>query len=74
MHRILALAGAALLSTPMHAQVRVPPGILGQPAPSLGVDSWINLPRGKKSIDLPDLRGKVVVLYCFQAWCPSGNA
>lgn len=46
------------------------PGILGQAAPELGVESWINLPAGKKTIRLADYRGKVVYLYCFQSWCP----
>ena len=47
-----------------------PYGIVGKPAPSLEVNQWINLPEGKKNIDMDDLKGKVVYLYCFQSWCP----
>ena len=28
----------------------------------------VNLPEGKKSLDIGDLRGQVIFLYCFQAW------
>ena len=45
-------------------------GILGQPAPSLGVDMWYNLPEGRESADVNDYKGKVVYLYGFQSWCP----
>jgi thiol-disulfide isomerase/thioredoxin len=45
-------------------------GIRDQRAPSLQIDHWYNLPRGKTSIDVTDYRGKVVYLYCFQSWCP----
>lgn len=32
---------------------------------------WFNLPEGKERLTLDgDLRGKVVVIYCFQSWCP----
>jgi thiol-disulfide isomerase/thioredoxin len=46
------------------------PGILDQPAPTWSIDQWINLPEGAKSLDVHDLRGKVIYLYGFQAWCP----
>jgi len=36
-------------------------------APPLHVDEWLNTP---KPIDLVDLRGKVVLLYAFQMFCP----
>lgn len=45
-------------------------GIAGQPAPSWGVTQWLNLPKGKKSLDVGDYRGRVLYLYCFQSWCP----
>lgn len=48
-----------------------PQGILGRPAPSLGVDMWYNLPEGRESIDVNDYKGKIVYLYGFQSWCPS---
>ncbi len=45
-------------------------GILGKKAPRLGVEKWFNLPDGKDSFDISELRGKVVYLYGFQSWCP----
>ncbi len=45
-------------------------GIRGRRAPDLAVDTWFNLPRGSKSIDLGDYANKVVYLYFFQSWCP----
>jgi len=45
-------------------------GILGQPAPPLGVEQWFNLSDGQQEIDVTDLRGKVVYIYGFQSWCP----
>ncbi len=47
-------------------------GILGLPAPELDVNDWID-PDGKPSAPfrLEDHAGKVRVIYCFQAWCPS---
>lgn len=51
----------------VHIQGR---GIKGSPAPSLGVTEWFNLPHGEKSFDISNFGGKVIYLYCFQAWCP----
>ncbi|MFM1547925.1 MAG: peroxiredoxin family protein [Lentisphaeria bacterium] len=45
-------------------------GIRGQQAPKWEAGQWINLPEGKKSIDINDYEGKVVYLFCFQSWCP----
>ena len=45
-------------------------GVLGKKAPSLGVITWFNLPKGKDSVDIGDYEGKVVYLYGFQSWCP----
>ncbi len=45
-------------------------GILNQKAPSLEVNQWHQLPKGKKDLDIADFKGKVVYLFCFQAWCP----
>ena len=46
-------------------------GIVGQPAPTWqGLDTWFQLPKGKKALDVSDLKGKVVYLYFFQSWCP----
>ena len=43
-------------------------GILNQKAPSLGISEWFYLPEGKTTIDIGDVKGKVVYLYCFQSW------
>ncbi|KKM66280.1 hypothetical protein LCGC14_1482750 [marine sediment metagenome] len=45
-------------------------GVLGKKAPSFGVRTWFNLPKGKDSVDIGDYEGKVVYLYGFQSWCP----
>lgn len=49
---------------------RATPGILNQPAPGWAVKKWLNLPDGALSLDVADLKGKVLYLYCFQSWCP----
>jgi peroxiredoxin len=48
-----------------------PSGLVGHPAPEMGVTDWID-EAGKptKPIKMSDLRGKLVYLYCFQSWCP----
>ena len=45
-------------------------GILHHQAPSWEVSEWLQLPQGKASLDINDFKGKVLYLYCFQAWCP----
>ncbi|RMF68656.1 MAG: TlpA family protein disulfide reductase [Calditrichaeota bacterium] len=45
-------------------------GILNRKAPSLEVSEWIQLPKGKTTLDISDFKGKVVYLFCFQSWCP----
>lgn len=45
-------------------------GVLGEPAPSLGVKTWFNLPDDQTTVDVTDYQGKVVYLYGFQSWCP----
>lgn len=30
----------------------------------------MNLPREKTSLEISDLKGKIIYLYCFQSWCP----
>jgi thiol-disulfide isomerase/thioredoxin len=46
------------------------PGLSGQAAPAWEVARWRNLPEGKAALDVADFKGKVLVLYCFQSWCP----
>ena len=45
-------------------------GITGQEAPHWGVAQWKNLPSDVETLDISDLKGKVVFLYGFQSWCP----
>lgn len=59
----------AIIAIPAEGQRRVY-GLNGKPAPTWEVDSWINLPEGKTTVDIADYKGKVVYLYCFQSWCP----
>ena len=56
--------------TAAQQQGRPRPGIDGAQAPSFGVEQWINLPDGKRDLELSDFEGKVVYLLCFQSWCP----
>ena len=44
-------------------------GILGQPAPALGLDTWIDgNGEAMPPIRLADYRGRLVQLYFFQDW------
>ena len=45
-------------------------GVEGQKAPPWHVSDWINLEDGKQSLEVSELKGKVVYLYSFQSWCP----
>lgn len=45
-------------------------GVLNQKAKAWEATNWIQLPKGKKALNPEDFAGKVVYLYCFQAWCP----
>ena len=59
------------LSSLTTAQAQKPTGgITGKTAPKWEATDWKNLPDGKKSLELSDLKGKTVYLYCFQSWCP----
>lgn len=40
----------------------------GMMAPTWGKTEWINLPQGKKTLDIEDYRGRVVYLALFQQW------
>jgi thiol-disulfide isomerase/thioredoxin len=44
-------------------------GLVGVEAPSWGVRQWRNIGKDGPP-DVTDYRGKVLVLYCFQSWCP----
>ncbi len=43
-------------------------GIEGKKAPPWNVAQWKNLPEGKERLEVSDLAGKAVYLYCFQSW------
>ncbi|MGI9302281.1 MAG: peroxiredoxin family protein [Gammaproteobacteria bacterium] len=45
-------------------------GILGQPAPEISVDYWIDKDGEPTSFGVMENRGKWVLLKCFQDWCP----
>lgn len=45
-------------------------GIVGQPAPALDLNNWIDGEGQPTQVRLSDQRGKVVLLYFFQHWCP----
>ena len=45
-------------------------GIANEKALRWGVTTWFNLPPGKQAVDIQDFAGKIIYLYCFQAWCP----
>ena len=46
-------------------------GIRGKPAPELELDGWIDGDGNDRApLRLADLKGKVVYMYFFQAWCP----
>ncbi len=40
----------------------------GMIAPTWGETEWLNLPQGKKNLDVEDYRGRVVYLALFQQW------
>ncbi len=46
-------------------------GIEGKKAPELEIPVWIDVNGNELNpIKISDFKGKFVVLYCFQAWCP----
>jgi thiol-disulfide isomerase/thioredoxin len=67
---LVILATLILWSTAMPSTGQPPRGILGQKAPLWQVDQWVQLPQDVNQLDVNDLQGKVVYLYCFQSWCP----
>ena len=69
-NRARCVAAGALLAIASAAAAENERGILGKQAPAWSVDQWLNLPPGKKKVDLQDFHGKVLYLFCFQSWCP----
>ena len=44
-------------------------GIAGRQAPAWDLE-WLNLPETYGDLSVEDFRGKVLVVFCFQSWCP----
>ena len=63
----LFVAACAVSAAPASARSR---GLVGTKAPAVWAQSWRNLPPGERSFDVPGQRGKVIVLFFFQSWCP----
>ena len=66
----ICIAAGAYLTLASEGSTGNERGILGKPAPKWSVDQWLNLPPGKKKIEIQDFHGKVLYLFCFQSWCP----
>lgn len=45
-------------------------GVVGQRAPDWDVETWRRLPQGTSRLEVDDLAGRVIYLFCFQSWCP----
>lgn len=50
-----------------------PKGIQGEKAPLLDVPTWIQVPEGKRKVEITDYEGKVVVMLFFQHWCEASQ-
>lgn len=64
------LLGLLLMLNPLLLAQQRYTGIINRKAPAWEVTQWYQLPAGKKSLDIADFKGRVVYLFCFQAWCP----
>lgn len=70
--RLLAwLTLAACVGLPLRPAAGRTLGIQGRHAPAWSGVEWSNLPDGEKTLDVTNLRGKVVYLFFFQSWCPA---
>jgi len=67
---VMGILAGALLPLASEGVMESERGILGKPAPQWSVEQWLNLPPGKKKIEIQDFHGKVLYLFCFQSWCP----
>ncbi len=48
-----------------------PNGILGQPAPPLAAQTWIDANGEPTTFDMAEIRGRWTLVECFQSWCPA---
>jgi len=70
MHHFLSTLSIAtlLISFPVIGsadEVEKPQGIQGKEAPLLDVPTWIQVPEGKRKVEISDYEGKVVVMLFF---------
>ena len=63
-----AVAGSALVG-PLWAQNHSY-GIVGQPAPELSINYWIDKDGNSSNFSMGEAQNKWVMLKCFQDWCP----
>lgn len=63
-------AGLSTLKAPQAVAASNGYGIVGQYAPELKVDYWIDQRGNKTSFKLADHQGKWIFLKGFQSWCP----
>ena len=45
-------------------------GIKGETAPSWNIPNWIDGEGKKTKLEIDDFKDKVIVMLCFQSWCP----
>lgn len=58
---------------PTVQSTEAPDGIAGKKAPPLALTNWINLPEGQTRLDIPDFKGKYLVMLFFQHWCEASQ-
>jgi len=52
----------------LEAKLTSRPTLVGEPAPPWTPERWSNLAEGQQPPTLESLKGKVVVLFCYQSW------
>lgn len=52
----------------LEATLTARPTLVGEPAPPWAPTRWGNLAEGQEPPTLESLKGKVVVLFCYQSW------
>ena len=63
-------AGAGRGTEPGVSSADGRPGVVGRRAPDWNVETWRRLPGGAEHLEVGDLPGRVIYLFCFQSWCP----
>ena len=67
---IFTLCGLPALAFSSGSYAQSSRGIVGQQAPELDVDFWIDAQGNPTNFELAQHEGKWVILKCFQSWCP----